>query len=107
MSIVGSNTTTTTNCSTFDEYRWKQYYNYKTELDFNKLVCCSSTIKEHIKRAYLQCKLWVQAPTPPTTPPDPCHYSYKATPTGITPVILPVPSRTDDLPLRAIAKQPV
>ena len=86
-----------TDCSTFDENRWEQYYNSRTELDFNKLVCCSSTIREHIKRAYLQCKLWVQAPIRPTTPPDPCHYSYKATSTGITFVILPVPSRPDDL----------
>ena len=43
-----------TDCSTFDEYRWEQYHNAKKELDFNQLVCCSSTLGEHIKRAYLQ-----------------------------------------------------
>ena len=47
-----------THCSTFDEYRWEQYHNCKKELDFNQLVCCSSTIQEHIKRAYLQCTMW-------------------------------------------------
>ena len=47
-----------TDCSTFDEYRWEQYHNSKKELDFNQLVCCSSTIQEHIKRAYLQCTMW-------------------------------------------------
>ncbi|KAG1683196.1 TBC1 domain family member 5 [Nymphon striatum] len=63
-----------TDCSTFDEYRWEQYHNSKKELDFNQLVCCSSTIREHIKRAYLQCKMWLQAPTPVVTKPDPLQY---------------------------------
>ena len=40
-----------TDCSTFDEYRWEQYHN------------CSSTIQEHIKRAYMQCTMWMQTPT--------------------------------------------
>ena len=87
-----------TDCSTFDEYRWEQYHNAKKELDFNQLVCCSSTLGEHIKRAYLQCKMWLQAPTPAVTTPDPLQYGYKATDVGITPVILPVPCRPDDLP---------
>ncbi|KAG1658774.1 Protein SMG9 [Nymphon striatum] len=87
-----------TYCSTFDEYRWEQYHNSKTELDFNQLVCCSSTIREHIKRAYLQCKMWLQAPTPAVTKPDPLQYGYEATDVGITPVILPVSCRPDDLP---------
>ncbi|KAG1659915.1 Dual 3',5'-cyclic-AMP and -GMP phosphodiesterase 11 [Nymphon striatum] len=78
-----------TDCSTFDEYRWEQYHNSKKELDFNQLVCCSSTIREHIKRAYLQCKMWLQAPTPAVTKPDPLQYGYEATDVGITPVILP------------------
>ena len=87
-----------TDCSTFDEYRWKQYHNSKKELDFNQLVCCSSTIQEHIKRAYLQCMMWSQAPTPAVTKPDPLQYGYEATDVGITPVILPVSCRPDDLP---------
>ena len=33
-----------TDCSTFNEYRWEQYYNSKKEMDFNQLVCCSSTM---------------------------------------------------------------
>ena len=86
-----------TDCSTFDEYRWEQY-NSKKELDFNQLVCCSSTIQEHIKRAYLQCTMWLQAPTPAVTKPDPLQYGYEATDVGITPVLLPVSCRPDDLP---------
>ena len=85
-------------CSTFDEYRWEQYHNSKLELDFNQLVCCSSTIQEHIKRAYLQCKMWLQAPTPASTNPDPLEYGYEETEDGIRPVILPVPCRPEDLP---------
>ena len=38
-----------TDCSAFDEYRWEQYHNSRKELDFNQLVCCSSTLQEHIK----------------------------------------------------------
>ena len=87
-----------TDCSTFDEYRWEQYHNSKKELDFNQLVCCSSTIQKHIKRAYLQCKMWLQAPTSAVTKPDPLQYGYEATDVGITPVILPVSCRPDDLP---------
>ncbi|KAG1681713.1 putative non-intrinsic ABC protein 5 [Nymphon striatum] len=87
-----------TDCSTFDEYRWEQYHNSKKELDFNQLVCCSSTIREHIKRAYLQCKMWLQAPTPVVTKPDPLQYGYEATDVGTTPVILPEASES--------AKQP-
>ncbi|KAG1649147.1 hypothetical protein GQR58_029262 [Nymphon striatum] len=87
-----------TDCSTFDEYRWEQYHNSKKELDFNQLVCCSSTIREHIKRAYLQCKMWLQAPTPVVTKPDPLQYGYEATDVGTTSVILPVSCRPDDLP---------
>ena len=87
-----------TDCSTVDEYRWEQYHNAKKELDFNLLVCCSSTLGEHRKRAYLQCKMWLQAPTPAVTTPDLLQYGYKATDVGLTPVILPVPCRPDDLP---------
>ncbi|KAG1651586.1 GTP-binding protein yptV2 [Nymphon striatum] len=83
-----------TDCSTFDEYRWEQYHNSKQELDFNQLVCCSSTLREHIKRAYLQCKMWLQAPTPAVTKPDPLQYGYEATDVGIAPVILPVSYRS-------------
>ena len=68
-----------TDCSTFDEYRWERYHNCKKELDFNQLVCCSSTIQEHIKRAYLQGMMWLQAPTPAVTKPDPLQYGYEKT----------------------------
>ena len=78
-----------TDCSTFDEYQWEQYHNSKKELDFNQLVCCSSTIQEHIKRAYLQCKMGLQAPTSVVTKPDLIQCGYKAMDVGITPVILP------------------
>ncbi|KAK4317056.1 hypothetical protein Pmani_011868 [Petrolisthes manimaculis] len=82
-----------TDCSTFDEYRWEQYHNSKKELNFNQLVCCSSTLREHIKRAYLQCRMWLQAPTPEVTKPDPCQYGYRATdpePAGGNGTILPM-----------------
>ena len=39
-----------------------------------------------------------QAPTPAVTKPDPLQYGYEATDVGITPVLLPVSCRPDDLP---------
>ena len=87
-----------TDCSIFDEYRWEQYHNSKKELDFNQLVCCSSTIQQHIKRAYMQCKMWLQAPTPAVPKPDPLQYEFEATDVGMIPVTLPVSCRPDDLP---------
>ena len=87
-----------TDCSTFDEYRWEQYHKSNVELDFGQLVCCSSTIQEHIKWAYLQCKMWLQAPNPAFTNPDSLHYGYEETDHGIRPLILPVSCRPDDLP---------
>ena len=87
-----------TDCSTFDEYRWEKYHNSNKELNFNQLVCCSSTIQEHIKRAYLQSRIWYQAPTPSVTIFDPLQYGYETTDVGIIPIILPVPPRPNYLP---------
>ena len=56
---------------TFDDYRYNQYYD---SVDFNNLVCCSSTIHEHIKRAYYQSILWYTAADPPVTYLDPIDY---------------------------------
>lgn len=87
-----------TDCNTSDEYRWEQYHDSKVELDFNQLVCCSLTIQKHIKRAYLQCKMWLQTPTPALTEPDPLQYGYEETDQGLRPVIVPISCRQDDLP---------
>ena len=44
---------------------------------FTKLVCCSSAIIEHIKRAYYQCPLWYSAPNAQNVYHDPANYGYK------------------------------
>ena len=44
-----------TDCSTIDEYRWEQYYSQK-KLDFNTLVCCSTTIHEHVSNVSSRVK---------------------------------------------------
>ena len=87
-----------TDCPTFDEYRWEQYHNSNKKRNFNLLVCCSSTIQEHIKRTYLQSRIWYQAPTPSVTILDPLQYEYETTDVGIIPIILPVPPGPNDLP---------
>ena len=80
---------------TFDDYRYEQYYD---SVDFNKLVCCSSTIREHIKRAYYQSMLWYTAANPPTSFPDPINYGYQRKQETLTPVIISGDNRPSDLP---------
>ena len=83
------------NAATFDDYRYEQYYD---STDFNNLVCCSSTIHEHIKRAYYQSMLWYTATDPPATYPDPTNYGYERKLEFLIPVIIPGDNRPSDLP---------
>ena len=91
--------TKTRDVSTFDQYRYEQYHDLGV-MDFNNLVCCSSTIKEHIKRAYYQCMRWHTAPNPPNEFPDPTdNYGYKVTlDNKLRPIIIPGDSRPKGLP---------
>lgn len=83
----------------FDDYRYEQYHGSET-LDFNKLVCTSSTIKEHIKRAYYQCVLWYTAPEPLFICPSPTeNYGYKLTEDNrLLPIIIRGDCRPSNLP---------
>ena len=49
------------NCSTFDQLRTKLFMHSK-EKKFIKLPCSSNEVREHIKRAYYQTRMWVEAP---------------------------------------------
>ena len=83
---------------TFDEYRYEQYHDMKS-MDFSKLVCCSSSIKEHIKRAHHQAMKWKMAPNPPPSYPDPtAGYGYEMKMGLLLPIIVSVPARPANLP---------
>ena len=48
--------------TTFDELRALKYFDYKSELDFKKLPCTSSSIQLHNLRAYYKCRMMTDAP---------------------------------------------
>ena len=84
----------------FDEYyRFHQYYNSERKLTLENIVCCSSTIKIHIQRAFLQTMLWINAPKPCSSDIDPLLYGYKLDDEGLLkPVLAAEPIRPGDLP---------
>lgn len=48
-------------CKTFDEIRLQSYLHMKKK-KFVDLPCSSNAIQQNIKRAYMQTKLWIEAP---------------------------------------------
>ena len=60
-------------CTTFDELRCKSYFRYGLKADL--IPCTSTSIRLQIKRAYLQCKRWLDVPYG-LVPLDPLHYGY-------------------------------
>ena len=47
--------------ATFDDLRSEIYHKSAFKLDLRKLPCTSGSIVNHIKRAYYQCSLWINA----------------------------------------------
>ena len=84
---------------TFDDYRYEQYHDTRT-VDFNKLICTSSAIEEHIKWAYYQSVQWYTAPEPLTAYPSPTdNNGYKLTQDGrMLPIIVKGDARPSNLP---------
>ena len=60
----------------FDERRLQQFYDGKKELSLKSMVCCSSTIALHIKRAHLQANSWMNAHDPAAGQLDPLAHGY-------------------------------
>ena len=69
----------------FDEYRFQQFYDSKKYLSLKMMVCCSSTIELHIKRAHLQANYWYTANDPKAEPLNPLHYEYHGSNLGVRP----------------------
>ena len=97
---------TDTDIQSFDELRFRQYHDGGVK-DFNALVCTSSSIHEHIKRAHYQAMKWMMSVNPPAMFPDPASgYGFKASQDGsiLIPIIIPGPNVPDDLPLPCTCK---
>ena len=87
-----------TDYETFDSLRYDQYYK-SSKLDFSKLVCTSETLKNHIRRAFLQCNKWFLAHMPfESQNLNPLHYGYKDVNGKLLPLIISTKNRPEDLP---------
>ena len=61
---------------TFDDLRNEIYHRKAFHLDIEKLPATSKSIHLHIMRAYLQCKLWVNAALISQIKVDPTEYGF-------------------------------
>ena len=84
---------------TFDDYRHTQFYDAAKYLTLKSMVCCSSSVKLHIKRSYLQTNMWINAPEAAPAL-DPLEYGYKKKQFGLRPLLAaqPIMIRPPDLP---------
>lgn len=67
---------------TFDHLRRQVYYKKFKELDLEKLPPTSSSIREHIKRAYLQSHVWINSAFVASVTINPLNYGYEQDETG-------------------------
>ena len=81
----------------FDEYRFQQFYDSKKSLSLKKMVCCSSTIELHIKRAYLQANCWYTANDRTAEPLNPLHYGYRGSDLGVRPLMVQLQTRPSEV----------
>ena len=65
------------NIDDFDNLLNKTYYKKSTEINIEKLPPTSSSIALHIKRAYLQTYIWLNAPFMNNLEIDPLQYGYE------------------------------
>ena len=61
---------------TFDESRFKLYHSNSVKFDLEKLPPTSTSIEKHIKRAYYQCYVWMNAAFLLNIDIDPLEYGY-------------------------------
>ena len=61
---------------TFDELRYKLYHTNSVKFDLEKLPPTSTSIDKHMKRAYYQCYVWMNAAFLPKIDIDPLEYGY-------------------------------
>ena len=63
-------------CKMFDELRYQIYHKQAFKFDLEKIPATSSSIVNHIKRAYYQCYLWINLPVFESPELDPLEYGY-------------------------------
>ena len=93
-------------CTTFNELRVKLYHQ-SMEKRFIDLHCSSNAVQHNIKRAYLQTKMWLEAPfgnAAETMDPGEFGYIYNLTEDLIEPRLFIGPARPVDVPEPCICK---
>ena len=83
---------------TFNEYRLQQFYDGKKDISLEKMVCCSTTLWLHIRRAYFQARLWMTAEDPCMGQIDPKSYGYWQSNGNMRPQMVVKPIRPNNLP---------
>ena len=86
-------------CASFNELRYIQYYDSQKHLSLTKLVCCSSSLQYHLKRAYLQTHIWLNGASQYPYKLEPTSYGYKQTEIGSQPQFVKLPIKPKDFPL--------
>lgn len=85
---------------TFDQFRIVQFYDAGKKLTLENMVCCSKTIHLHIRRAFFQANLWINAVQKEFPKLDPSEFGYiwSDTDNVYYPVLAAEPFRPRDLP---------
>ena len=82
-------------CLTFDDLRIKMYH-YNRDKKFISLPCTSNEIRQHIRRAYLQARVWIESPfgnAKEVVDPEDCGYD-----SSLAPVWFIAPQKPMDIP---------
>jgi hypothetical protein len=86
---------------TFDDLRNQIYHRHSFKLDLERLPPTSSSIVQHIKRAFLQCFMWLNAPFAEHIELIPQEYGYAASydTQELLPIIMHGPCIPEDFPV--------
>ena len=86
--------------NTCNELRHYQYHHKNVKINVEMLAPTSEVIKQHIKRSYLQCYHWLNAPYHLMVTLDPLNYGYAIEENGIlAPIISSLPACPAGFPL--------
>ena len=87
--------------TTFNQLRSKVFYKKYKHLDLEKLPPTSSSIRFHIKRAYIQAHVWLHSYFVESIEIDPVEYGYERDETEelLIPIITPELTVPEELPM--------
>ena len=84
--------------STFDDLMVEIYHKNSLKFDIKRFPSSSNAVREHIKRAYIQCYIWINASNIETIELDPINYGCRLNDRDLEPVIVSKPPIPNDFP---------